>query len=104
MGEFKKLIQQKQTEVKELDINEKTFIQQLEVIENGKPKRGYLELKRIVEHLVNETKPTDWGYENIIEMKALLIKNSDVLDRALKKNLETEYVDKHFPKITFHMY
>lgn len=102
MGEFKKLIQQKQTEVKELDIDENTFVQQLEVIEKGQPKRGYLELKRIIEHLMNETKPANRGYEITMEMKARLIEHSDVLDRALKKDLETEYVDKHFPKMTFH--
>jgi hypothetical protein len=102
MGEFKKLIQERQTDLKEMDIDEKTFVQQLEVIEKGQPKRGYLELKRIVEHLVNETNPANRGYEITMDMKARLIEHSDVLDRALKKDLETEYVDKHFPKMTFH--
>jgi hypothetical protein len=101
MGEFKKLIQQKQTDIKEMDIDENTFVQQLEFIEKGQPKRGYLELKRIVEHLLNETKSANRGYEITMELKARLIEHSDVLDRALKKDLEPEYVDKHFPKMTF---
>ncbi len=101
MGEFKKLIQQKQTDIKEMEIDENTFVQQLEFIEKGQPKRGYLELKRIVEHLLNETKSANRGYEITMEMKARLIEHSDVLDRTLKKDLEPEYVDKHFPKMTF---
>jgi hypothetical protein len=101
MGEFKKLIQQKQTAIKEMDIDEKTFVQQLEVIEKGQPKRGYLELKRIVEHLLNDTKPANRGYEITMELKERLIEYSEVLDQALKKDLEPEYVDKHFPKMTF---
>ena len=101
MGEFKKLVQQTQMEVKELDIDEKTFVQQLEFIEKGQPKRGYLELKRIVEHLLNETKAGNVGYEITMDMKARWIEHSEALDRALKKDLEKEYVDKHFPKITF---
>lgn len=103
MGEFKKLIQEKQVEVKKLSIDEKTFVQQLEVIEKGQPTRGYLELKRIVEHLLNETKPANSGYEITMELKERLIEHSEVLDQALKENLEIEYVDKHFPKMTFHV-
>ncbi len=101
MGEFKKLIQEKQAEVKKLSIDEKAFVQQLEIIEKGQPTRGYLELKRIVEHLLNETKPTHSGYEITMELKERLIEHSEVLDQALKENLEIEYVDKHFPKMTF---
>jgi hypothetical protein len=101
MGEFKKLVQEKQMEIQELDIDEKKFVQQLEVIELGQPKRGYLELKRILEHLMNETKVGNVDYELDMEMKALWIEYSEVLDRALKKNLDSDYVDKHFPKMTF---
>ena len=100
MGEFKKLVQETQTEVKELDIDEKTFVRQLEGMEK-EPKRGYLELKRILEHLMNETKADNVGYEIHMELKALWIESSEVLDRALKKDLEKEYVDKHFPQMTF---
>lgn len=84
-----------------MDIDENTFVQQLEFIEKGQPKRGYIELKRIVEHWLNETKSANRGYEITMELKARLIEHSDVLDRALKKDLEPEYVDKHFPKMTF---
>jgi len=100
MGEFKELIQERQTEIKEMNIDEKAFVQQLELVEKG-PKRGYLELKRIVEHGLNETKADNVGYEIAMEMKSRWIEYSDVLDRALKKTLDPDYVDKHFPKMTF---
>lgn len=101
MGEFKKLVRVKQSEIKGLQVDEQTFVQVLEVIEKGKPKCGYLELKRIIEHLFNETKDGNVNYETLMEMKALMIEKSEELDRSLKKHLDSHYVDKHFPKITF---
>lgn len=95
MSLFKKLVQEKETEVKTIDIDENMFDKIMNTIE-----KGYTDLKNKIENLLNVPK-TNVEYESLSKLKVFLLEKDKELDLALKKNVEKDYVESHFPMFAF---
>jgi hypothetical protein len=94
IGEFKKLVQEQQRSVQEMEVNDKSFDQVIGVL--GKPKRGYMDLKRNLENLLEKL-----NKEVSEPLKEKLNTLGKELDYALKKQMDGRDVDTHFSQIHF---
>lgn len=94
IGEFKKMVQEQQKRVQEMEVNDKSFDQVIHVL--GKPKRGYMDVKRNLENLLDKL-----NKEVSKPLKEKLNTLGKELDYALKKQMDGRDVDTHFPQIHF---